>query len=41
MTEEQIIDLIHYHERIIENHKKELSKLRGDLELLKLKRKLK
>lgn len=40
MTEEQIKKDIHYHERIIENHQKELSKLRGDLELLKLKQKL-
>ncbi len=41
MTEEQIKNDIHYHERIIENHQKALSKLRGDLELLKLKQKLK
>ena len=40
MTEAQIINDIHYHERVIENHQKELSKLRGDLELLKLKQKL-
>lgn len=41
MTEEQIKSAIHYHERIIENHQKELSRLRGDLELLRLKQKLK
>ena len=40
MTKEQIEKEIHYHEKIIENHQKELSKLRGDLELLKLKQKL-
>lgn len=40
MNIEQIEKDIHYHERIIENHQKELSKLRGDLELLKLKQKL-
>lgn len=40
MTEAQIINDIRYHERIIKNHQKELSKLRGDLELLKLKQKL-
>ena len=41
MTIEQIKKDIHYHERIIENHQKELSKLREDYELLKLKQKLK
>jgi len=41
MTIEQIEKEIHYHERIIENHQRELSKLRGDYELLKLKQKLK
>lgn len=40
MSIEQIKKDIHYHERIIENHQKELSKLRGDLELLRLKQKL-
>ena len=40
MSIEQIKKDIHYHERIIENHQKELSRLRGDLELLKLKQKL-
>lgn len=41
MTIEQIKKDIHYHEKIIENHQKELSKLREDLELLKLNKKLK
>lgn len=40
MNIEQIKQEIRYHQRIIENHQKELSKLRGDLELLKLKQKL-
>lgn len=40
MSIEQIKKDIHYHEMVIENHQKELSKLREDLELLKLKQKL-